>query len=61
MPEIENAEIGKLISEFLKHEKPESRAVFIRKYWFFDSVSDIVKHDTHIYRKQSQEYAVSLP
>ena len=41
MPEIENAEIGKLISEFLKHEKPESRAVFIRKYWFFDSVSDI--------------------
>ena len=41
IPEIENAEIGKLISEFLKHEKPESRAVFIRKYWFFDSVSDI--------------------
>lgn len=41
MPEIKNAEIGKLISEFLKHEKPESRAVFIRKYWFFDSVSDI--------------------
>ncbi len=41
LPEIENAEIGKLISEFLKHEKPESRAVFIRKYWFFDSVSDI--------------------
>lgn len=41
MPEIENAEIGKLISEFLKHEKPEARAVFIRKYWFFDSVSDI--------------------
>ena len=41
MPEIENAEIGKLISEFIKQEKPESRAVFIRKYWFFDSVSDI--------------------
>lgn len=41
MPDIENAEIGKLISEFLNHEKPEARAVFIRKYWFFDSISDI--------------------
>ena len=41
MPGVENAEIGKLISEFLNHEKPESRAVFIRKYWFFDSISDI--------------------
>ncbi|WP_262395960.1 RNA polymerase sigma factor [Youxingia wuxianensis] len=38
---VENAEIGKLISEFLNHEKPASRAVFIRKYWFFDSISDI--------------------
>ena len=38
---IENAEIGKLISEFLMQEKPDSRAVFIRKYWFFDSISDI--------------------
>lgn len=38
---IENAEIGKLISEFLMHEKPDARAVFIRKYWFFDSVEDI--------------------
>lgn len=40
-PGVENTEIGKLISEFLKHEKPDSRAVFIRKYWFFDSISDI--------------------
>ncbi len=38
---IENAEIGKLISEFLMHEKPDACAVFIRKYWFFDSVEDI--------------------
>lgn len=38
---IENAEIGKLISEFLMHEKPDARAVFIRKYWFFDSIGDI--------------------
>lgn len=41
IPDMENAEIGKLISNFLKHEKPDARAVFIRKYWFFDSISDI--------------------
>lgn len=36
-------EIGKFISEFLKSEKPDARNVFIRKYWYFDSVSDIAK------------------
>lgn len=36
-----NEEIGKLISDFLRHEKEDARNVFIRKYWFFDSVSDI--------------------
>lgn len=41
MPDMENAEIGRLISEFLNKEKPNARAVFIRKYWFFDSISDI--------------------
>lgn len=41
MPDIENADIGKKISDFLKHEKPAVRAVFIRKYWFFDSISEI--------------------
>lgn len=41
MPDVENEEIGKKISEFLRHEKADARNVFIRKYWFFDSVSDI--------------------
>ena len=41
IPDMENAELGRLISEFLNHEKPDARAVFIRKYWFFDSISDI--------------------
>lgn len=41
MPDVENERIGKLISDFLYHEKPDVRAVFIRKYWFFDSISDI--------------------
>lgn len=38
---VENAQIGRVISEFLNHEKPAARAVFIRKYWFFDSIGDI--------------------
>lgn len=41
IPDMENAELGRLISEFLNNEKPDARAVFIRKYWFFDSISDI--------------------
>lgn len=41
MSNVEDAQIGRLISRFLNHEKPASRAVFIRKYWFFDSISDI--------------------
>ena len=39
--EIGNEDIGKLISTFLYGEKPEIRNVFIRKYWFFDSIEDI--------------------
>ena len=35
--------IGKLISVFLRKEKSEIRNVFIRKYYFFDSISDIAK------------------
>lgn len=42
-PEFDDADIGKLISDFLRAEKQEARVVFIRKYYFFDSVSDIAK------------------
>lgn len=40
-PGVNDAEIGKLISSFLWQAKPEVRNVFLRKYWFFDSISDI--------------------
>lgn len=33
--------IGKLISRFLRRQKADVRNVFIRKYYFFDSISDI--------------------
>lgn len=63
---IESKEIGKLISDFLREQKEESRNVFIRKYWFFDSVSDIaarysfseskVKSMLHHTRKKLKRY-----
>ena len=38
-----NENIGKAISDFLRTEKEETRNVFIRKYYFFDSISTIAK------------------
>jgi len=40
-PEIEDEMLGKLISDFLRNEKENARNVFIRKYWYFDTVADI--------------------
>lgn len=40
---FDDEEIGRILSEFLKKEKADVRNVFIRKYWYFDSVSDIAK------------------
>ena len=42
-PGMECADLGRLISDFLRLEKEDSRNVFIRKYYFFDSVSDIAE------------------
>ncbi len=38
---IEDREVGEWISDFLYTEKEIARNVFVRKYWFFDSVADI--------------------
>ena len=40
-PGLEDEELGKLINAFLWSEKKDARNVFLRKYWFFDSISDI--------------------
>lgn len=42
-PEWEYESLGKIISDFLRHEKEDARNVFIRKYYFFDSISDIAE------------------
>lgn len=36
-------ELRKLLTAFLRSEKEDARNVFIRKYYFFDSVSDIAE------------------
>ena len=40
---VSDEDIGKLISDFLRNEKSEIRDVFIRKYYFFDSIGDIAR------------------
>ena len=42
-PETEAAELGSLISDFLRGEKAEARNVFLRKYLFFDTVEEIAE------------------
>ena len=41
--ELETATLGSAISSFLAGEKPLIRRIFIRKYFFEDSISDIAK------------------
>lgn len=38
---VQDEDLGRIISEFLKTEPTDERNVFIRKYWFFDSIRDI--------------------
>lgn len=40
---IDEEDIGKLISEFLRDQKEDVRNVFIRKYYFFDSIGQIAE------------------
>lgn len=40
-PEPGAEELGRIISEFLRYEKEDARNVFIRKYYFFDTIEDI--------------------
>lgn len=40
-PDVRDEDIGGLISLFLRGQKEEVRNVFIRRYFYFDSISDI--------------------
>ena len=37
-------ELGRCINRFLAAQSTENRAIFLRRYWFGDSVKDIAKH-----------------
>lgn len=42
-PDVNDYDVGKLISKFLRMQKEDARNVFIRKYFFFDSIAEIVE------------------
>lgn len=41
--ELENKRIERLISQFLWKQKEEKRGIFIRRYWYFESIQKISK------------------
>lgn len=42
-PDVSAEELGELIEKFLKAQSADARCVFVRRYWFFDSVADIAE------------------
>ncbi len=42
-PNISDVDVGRIINRFLLEQKPEVRNVFIRKYFFFDTIKEIAK------------------
>ena len=42
-PDVSDEDVGKLISKFLRTQKEDARNVFIRKYYFFDSIGEIAE------------------
>lgn len=40
-PALDEEYLGEVISDFLRSEKEDARNVFLRRYWFFDTVKEI--------------------
>ena len=38
---LEDEELGNLISQFLRNQPEQMRQVFVRRYWYLDSINDI--------------------
>ena len=38
---VDSGEISSLVSSFLHGQTPENRMIFVRRYWYGDSVSEI--------------------
>jgi RNA polymerase sigma-70 factor (ECF subfamily) len=41
--ELEKSEITEILNDFLEELAPEKRIMFVRRYWYADSVKDIAK------------------
>lgn len=41
--ELEEGELSRLISTFLREKSYEKRVIFMRRYWYGDSIADIAK------------------
>lgn len=42
--ELEARELGDAVSRFLRLQKPEVRTVFLRRYWYADSLEQAARH-----------------
>ena len=68
VPDMSDEDVGKLISIFLHKQKKDVRKVFIRRYYFFDSIKEIseqfsfteskVKNMLFNTRKKLKEYLI---
>ncbi|MBR3643337.1 MAG: hypothetical protein IKN57_07510 [Parasporobacterium sp.] len=41
MDALEVKELGNFINAFLRKQKPEKRRIFLRRYWYMDSIEEI--------------------
>ena len=41
--EAEGHELSRLISDFLRRQEAEKRNIFLRRYWYMDSVQEIAE------------------
>ena len=39
--ELESKELGRLLDTFLKSQTQQNRMIFMRRYWYFDSIAEI--------------------
>lgn len=41
--EAEARRLGRLLDDFLRSQPPENRMIYLRRYWFLDSVEEIAQ------------------
>lgn len=41
--QLSGKELGQLLDRFLRQQRPENRMIFLRRYWYVDTVGEIAK------------------